>query len=118
MQRIGPALGAALKLPSFRRKEWQFANRNQRQCLIGAGSFRGKLAILRCEVKTTRRRCAWGLAGPALGRVRGGFASQHRIEPGNVTRRAKLCRNTWVAEHARQPRQRFQVVGASRLRGD
>jgi hypothetical protein len=59
MPRIGPALAPPFKLPSFRPKEWQSANRNQRQCLIGAGYFRGKLAILRCEVKTMRRGCAW-----------------------------------------------------------
>ena len=115
-------LGAAPKFPSWHQKEQEFTNRNQPQnalafCALSISGAR-KLAILSREVKKPRRLCAWFGGRSASSRVRGGFAGQHRVKRADVACSAKLRRNSWVAEHARHPCQRFQMVGASRLRCD
>ena len=63
------------------------------------------------------RRARFG-PKPALCRVRGGFAGQHRVKRADVACGAKFRRNSWVAQQARHPRQRFQMVGTSCLRCD
>src|SRR5271166_1481389 len=52
------------------------------------------------------------------GCVRGSLPAQNRIEGVGVARRAQLRGRRRIAKHARQTRQRLQMIGASRFRSD
>ena len=56
-----------------------------------------------------------GFQREVLGGARSGFLRQHGIKRGWIARRAELRGQSRVAQHAGDPRQRFQMVGSSGL---